>query len=814
MKKTITYIIAGVAILFAASCTQLERPDAEQGDVFALQLFSAEMTKGEPAPGEFDENTVSSLDYYFFADESTAAVFHFRDSAPAEENGKYRQVFVPGTEYGGVAFPNRAVLYGSADHTIAFVVANLPEDKVPAELPTLPTLKSLVVDQTFLTTKVNQENHTVGVALATQNAGLRLIMSAQENVRGALTANWQPVKLQRLAAKFTFTVNVAATFTQSGELDGVPYIETWTPMLGEAYGEENPRVYLQNAVINATLGAADETPSYPSSLSQIDYDEVYPTFSATSSGFTATNVGPFYTYPVSWSDSFALAPFGKIVIPWKVERRSTADNSLLYSSQREVYYQVRLPFSEIVANNYYKLTADLTVVGTETDPEVDVVATYQVVDWVNGGAGKVNGQISDIKYLTVDRSKEIKQKDNVLRNEFYINSTQLQYNASGAVEIKWNESSIYYMDNSGDNGAVKKNIVNNGAGVTNNGKVSGNAATILNTVKTWFSFVKKGEDTFLEINHTLVNDLTKSLFDSSPYYFDLVLCLTADNTVKKAVKFIQIPAMYIDPQESNGYLWVNNYRNNQSREACDDSGQITESGYLGGIGGSSMTSNHNLYSITVSVLGEENTITYDNQTVKMVIGDPRGPAVPLKRTFNLGGSNGNQYQYRPTASDRQNYVAPKFIVASSYGSTTPTTYEGAQKRCASYQENGYPAGRWRLPTAAEIQFMITLSDKGRIPPLFSPDQYSYYWAGGEYGVGGTRPNANAKYPIEKITGKTYYWNTVPTGGGTGYVWWTGGYWTGNYYGAWTRCVYDEWYWGDDKLSNATTWGGFRTDFIN
>ena len=110
--------------------------------------------------------------------------------------------------------------------------------------------------------------------------------------------------------------------------------------------------------------------------------------------------------------------------------------------------------------------------------------------------------------------------------------------------------------------------------------------------------------------------------------------------------------------------------------------------------------------------------------------------------------------------------------------------------------------------------MITLSDKGRIPPLFSPDQYSYYWAGGEYGVGGTRPNANAKYPIEKITGKTYYWNTVPTGGGTGYVWWTGGYWTGNYYGAWTRCVYDEWYWGDDKLSNATTWGGFRTDFIN
>ena len=40
------------------------------------------------------------------------------------------------------------------------------------------------------------------------------------------------------------------------------------------------------------------------------------------------------------------------------------------------------------------------------------------------------------------------------------------------------------------------------------------------------------------------------------------------------------------------------------------------------------------------------------------------------------------------------------------------SFAQAEKRCAAYQENGYPAGRWRVPTEAEIWFMANRSNAG------------------------------------------------------------------------------------------------------
>ena len=52
-----------------------------------------------------------------------------------------------------------------------------------------------------------------------------------------------------------------------------------------------------------------------------------------------------------------------------------------------------------------------------------------------------------------------------------------------------------------------------------------------------------------------------------------------------------------------------------------------------------------------------------------------------------------------------------------------------KRRCASYQEDGYPAGRWRLPTKAEFQFILTQINYENLPQVYL-SSYSYWCAHG------------------------------------------------------------------------------------
>lgn len=829
MKKIIGYIIAVAALVLAASCTRELDNSFTDGEVFAFELSCAEMTKAGTPEGIGTENEVVSLDYFFYADTTAAAVFHYRVDNPTLTDLKFRTVFEPGVSYGGKVFPTKETLYGGSDHTTVFIVANMPSSiTIGSTLPTLADLKSSEIDQTFAVIEKDAEGKDKAKALPTEGGDdvqkVRLVMTAQADVKGSLAENYNQLMLERLAAKVSFNITIKGkTFNKTTE----GYTETWTPML---YGE-NVRVYLEKAVTNAVLGAADE--QYPESLGRVDYANVFPfetnTYEGAPTQATIT-VGPFYTYPVSWEEDLAQSTYGKFIIPWQVERVS--NGQVIYSSQPEVYYKVVMPEMAVLSNNFYDLTVEIEPLGTEFQPEVTILATCQVINWADGGAGKVNSQVSDVKYLTVDRSKEVSTtfgNTTADANVFSGPSNQVQYNASGAVQINWTQSRIYYYDYSGSTTQTRNIINTNGTVNTNYTKGATSAQVLTEWVKTG---VTDGDQVYLQINHALINDMTNDNFDSSPYYFDLDLCLTSDNTVHKNVKFVQEPAMFIVAQSSSNPFVYANPRNTD--EVYDDNAASAYNHpasnavhFLGGV--SNSASNQNQYVITVSVL--DNTLTsaklvyYGNSTENMVIGDPRGEEVKLS-TLDLGGNSDGDKTYRPTADGRQNYIAPKIRVASNWGNTDPTSYQGAQKRCAAYQENGYPAGRWRLPTAAEIQFIMTLSDKGRIPNLFLPTARAYYWAGGKYGIGGERSSqaTGNKYVARDLSSYTnFYWATMNDGGRyTGYMFNYGNYQSGSdsgnnnntHRGAWTRCVYDEWYWGEDKLSNANSWGGFRTDFIN
>ena len=157
--------------MFAASCSRESIGQAEDGDAFALQVFCSELTKAGTTPGVGNENKVVSLDYFFYADTvSSPAVFHYRDAEPTPVSGKYQGIFTPGLSYGGSEFPTREVLYGANDHTTVFIVANLPEAKVPATLPKWDDLKAIALDQAFM---------AEGAALATDSDAMEFVMTAQ-----------------------------------------------------------------------------------------------------------------------------------------------------------------------------------------------------------------------------------------------------------------------------------------------------------------------------------------------------------------------------------------------------------------------------------------------------------------------------------------------------------------------------------------------------------------------------------------------------------------------------------------------------------
>ena len=131
--------------------------------------------------------------------------------------------------------------------------------------------------------------------------------------------------------------------------------------------------------------------------------------------------------------------------------------------------------------------------------------------------------------------------------------------------------------------------------------------------------------------------------------------------------------------------------------------------------------------------------------------------------------------YRPTekSSRTTNMIAPAYRISTKLGGTEfgNLTEAQAKYRCAGYQEDGFPGGRWRIPTMSEIKFIAQLSAKGVFEFMFRGD----YWS------------ANGVVNVNTTNG------TVTSSSNST---------------ALLRCVYDSWYWGDEQWNPRTefVWG--------
>ena len=538
------------------------------------------------------------------------------------------------------------------------------------------------------------------------------------------------VELVRAAAKITLTVNIPTTL----ETNGVKY---------------NPQ--LEGVTVTFNKGVK----TFGDKTDVFNEEPRQGTAGTTDNGKTPVTFKPFYSYPTTWEAGDDNEPYFTLHVPWGETVNGSVESYTTY------HYRVPINKSHFESdgktlalnrNHWYQINLNVGVLGTpELSDLVELTGNYEVKPWGNLPIGT---DLMDYKYLVVDQ-QEI--------SIYNIAKAQITFASSNDVTVRI-DSVAYY--NYAEATTRRINIDTNGKRVRIGNSYSNFSNTNDKDQNLYGHYLFADDDTdsngqTVEIAKTAgLVDFSHDILTGTYVPHDIYITIkhSDDNTgeYEEKVKITQYPPIYIVGQRSaEGTVFVNEQRaksgssyNNVDDDNGNDIGSVQQ---YTGVNGSGTNNNQNQYTVYVTIVpGSES------------IGDPR-----IEYGSTLSGID-ELTNYQPTRTDANNILSPAYKIASSYGKTLPVTYQNAVRRCASYQENGYPAGRWRIPTKAEIQFVVNRSTGGDIPTLFDGG----YWASnGQYystsdGWGGTDGNTSS------TTTEKY-----------------------------VRCVYDVWYWGNENTGS-------------
>lgn len=470
------------------------------------------------------------------------------------------------------------------------------------------------------------------------------------------------------------------------------------------------------------------------------------------SGDDLTSKYPFYTYPTNWGTDEESRTYFTLVVNWV----RTDDNTITKTTYYEI--PVNPAGTYLKRNTYYKIKQKVEVLGSteEESPVVLYPCNYIILDWgntmIDSGDTDVDAEINKLKYLVVDET-QIEMNNT--------QSEQIYYFSSDEVEIK--NLKVEKIDVTG-NTAVSSLIANlaNPTAVDNTYTVS--STNLKNDVYISLQKTNDGDDsrTYLFFEHELKNEMNKDC-DYSEYIVTFDVQHIGDNTYKETIKITQYPMIAIVADLNSDYNDDNNANNDNAHKGYviinKQTTTNTDWSAVHGLTGSNK--NPNRYIVTVNSLTEEAGNDY-------IIGDPRSKTVKNPTNINRDDNKRALTYYYPTNRDgmTRQMIAPQFMMASSYGVCNAMTRDEAEKRCATYQEDGYPAGRWRVPTEAEVKYIIQLSGWGVIPVLFTNG--SNYWSA---------------HSVVKNNDGVFSTSTSTE--------------------AFVRCVYDTWYWGKERVDEDT-----------
>lgn len=757
MRQKIQHIVTLLLLLplFFACQEELPFAPATDGSYLSLSLATQAITRAtENGEDAFNENKIERADVYFFpttaeTDGNQTCIYAQLDLHPSPNGGDNtlytlqvplnKTVISDGTSY---------YVYVVANHDFGYTVE-------PAKNVTLDDIKEQTITTVWKSGYTSAGTGETDVEKVKESS---LVMDGGEQI--TIQDNLEKpetIDMTRAMAKVTLSASTEETI----ESNGLTYTPIPRGMFATlVYGVKSTNLAAGDYALNAEK-------DYVIRMRR-NYNDTYEEVTMTN-GETRrrySQVAPFYSYPnpkntVDRKDSYLI-----LCVPWMA---MAADGT----SYQSMNYYYRVPITgtgapaELERNHYYKINVHIGVLGSLNPYEaVELEADFEIIDWFEVG---IDADIQQYQYLVLD------EYSSVLNN---VAEIEMPYISSSPLKM------------AGDGGDTEYTRITKVTYPNYNARGTGDSHTSTVTLEGG----KIADEGFSidESNGQLIFNHPISSQDYVPY----TITVEVWNTQGKHVtwEITQYPAIYIvgDYNEDGmvfdyADFWGNHYTQGNrfiygiwNGDVEDDDGNS-----LGGANDYDNATNKNPNQYTIYIT------SFDIEGSDYAIGDPRSSTVDnlryLSKTSGWNASTGQSGKYLthyyPTRQDDvEKVIAPAFKIASSWGVVTTNqggnwgdpvlTYETAQRRCASYQENGYPAGRWRIPTEAEIEYIVSLSDRGVIPTLFGGD---YYASSGRYYDNEADPK---------------------------------GFRDDNRGGHAVRCVYDVWYWGNDKLENPNrfTWG--------
>ena len=762
MKRIITYFSIVAALAFAASCTVESPVIPEDGDgVITIQLQTSELRTRADGDEEVNvEDVVKHADFFFFEDEEgTQLIDHVRKNVAegelvAVDDNLYEYTFDVRTD------THDGPLQGPS---YVYVIANYPE------AITATTLEGILALDIKTDLSKTIEYFVMDSYDSSSEEYLKYISPSK-----AGDSKTFKIGLTRTAAKLVLNFNVKDSFTDD-------FNNTWVPVTDQMW------VNFVNARKNAVVEAAPA--EFTAKTDYFTTSQVSPTsVTSTKDGYTSWTAEVVYTYPQAFTTSDNKAPYFKLYCPWTCPSKG----------MNNFYYKIILPqLTTFNRNTIYTLTVDVSAPGGTEDDWALVADYIYVADWFAPKA--VAAEFESALYL------DVPVKEYTI---YGIDDISVPVVSSNDIEIVSCVGS-------------QKTVMG--------GTKTPRAVTLNSKPNTGNYCVATGSESFdlhYELDPD-ISTTTNPRFDCTPIEWTVTIRhkASADEpylTKEVTVTITQYPSIYAELIEG-GNSFINGYYALQTASVYNapssehhngdyyrwrNSGELfsspnnSETGSYGRLNQTTSSDKGTTMTIVTVTAFAPSSSTYSvyssgttsgqpgsgNKTdFEYIIGDPRVPWNDLfaegQRDLNpyLWGGTGQGTNNSPAHTEAwenvdkimvagrdKNIIAPAYMFNSDRGGrpgNNGVVYENAAKRCATYQEAGYPAGRWRLPTEAELYFAYCLQHMDVIPHLF---------------------NGGAGYHAS--SGNVFDWTN--NGNGTTFQA------PGNDVHS-IRCVYDIWYWGEE-----------------
>ena len=757
-----------------------------------------------------NENLFVTLDYYFFASADEQEQLKLlksetglTDKSEHTYNGKFSD------EELAAVFGDNSETDGAKCYV--YVVANLTVDKLDADAQAAIADKSITLGQLkrkeFQTTDISKnEAQDSFVMYGGDNVTLSITTEGTKTKKSL----YGQIKVKRDASKVLLTVTNLKDTVHVADANLPGGFQIWKSDPAHMY------VMFYNGVNKSTIhsqinqgyhyvpsGNADDC-YFTLDNTDSTSDNPWRNLVAANSSEPNKNLKheiPFYTYLSDWSSDHGnkeRASYMILMVPWQqVDANGDPVGTLGFQN---TYYQIETtPTNEYAyyENTFYQILINVGVLGSFVKPEpVEVTAQYMVVPW---GEIDVPGTLREGRYLILET------------NAYTVNnqpSASIPYISSHEItqayvtKVEWLALKTFASQN-------RTNTTDTDGSLTVNTYVNNERfdVTYADNKLTLSHAISPDQYTRYNVTVRIVNEAglsEEAVFTIYPAIY------VSNNDGKGGNSFINGYFGHVSPTPPSSGSWQSNggnpvsYRvrsntgNNPTHiwagGAYNYNGNNTEANTYGslitgdpGLSGTtftrititSFTENDEKFSIRDEALNKIEDYKYKITDPRVASGwssnDLHPFVVTAASSYNAAYTTqqwtGNYDAGKiMVGTDERDKLAPEILVTSVWGRCNPNsiTFEQAQKRCATYQEAGYPAGRWRLPTVAEISYIYTLQQRGVINDLFAPTHTGGYWS-------------SAGYPMRYQNGypslRTNYSGDDPV-----------------------RCVYDLWYWGDEQMS--------------